>query len=122
MPKQIKHKPFGDGKYTEAAFWGFIRSALRRKSMHWPPVANAKKAARRAYKGPNKRQKWEYKCAHCHNYFKGEDIDVDHINECGTLNEKTAGEFILRLFCPSSGLQVLCKTCHHKKTHDGNRR
>ena len=51
------------GTMTESAFWSFIRSALRQKSRWWKPITQAKLQARRPYKGPNKRQKFEYLCA-----------------------------------------------------------
>lgn len=102
---------------TEAAFWSWIRSALRQKSRWWKPVAQAKMLARRAYKGPNKRQKWEYKCAECLQYFKATDINVDHINPAGTLKcYNDLPGFVERLFCEVDGLQVMCTKCHDKKT------
>jgi hypothetical protein len=115
--RQNKPKPWGDGKYTDAAFWGMIRSLLRRKSMHWEPIRNAKMKARRKYSGTNKRAKWEYECSECREWFMDKYVEVDHIEECGTLSKDTAGEFIARLFCGSDNLRVVCKTCHNKKTH-----
>ena len=50
------------GTMTESAFWSFIRSALRQKSRWWKPITECKMKARRPYKGPNKRQKFEYQC------------------------------------------------------------
>jgi hypothetical protein len=41
-------------------------------------------------------------------------IKIDHIVACGDLD----GGFLARLFCPSSGLQGLCKSCHDAKTRD----
>lgn len=38
---------------------------------------------------------------------------IDHINQVGPVSEPG---FIERLFCPSSGLQALCKKCHAEKT------
>jgi hypothetical protein len=46
------------GTMTDAAFWGFIRSALRQKSRWWKPIGEAKAKAKRSYKGPLKRQKF----------------------------------------------------------------
>jgi hypothetical protein len=40
-------------------------------------------------------------------------VFIDHIERVGDMD----GGFIQRLFCPSSGLQALCKTCHQKKTN-----
>lgn len=102
---------------TEAAFWSFVRSALRKQSMRWKPIQAIKKDNRRAYSGENKRQKWEYQCANCLSWFADKEIEVDHIVECGTLNAQSAGVFIERLFCEKEGLQLLCTACHKTKTH-----
>ena len=102
---------------TESMFWGGIRSALRQKSRWWKPIAEAKKAARRAYKGPNKRQKWEYKCAKCKKHFMDKETHVDHIIPAGTLRcSADLPGFVDRLFCEIEGFQVLCVTCHNQKT------
>ena len=102
---------------TEAAFWSWIRSALRQKSRWWKPAAEAKERAKRPYKGKNKRQKWEYKCAECKSYFKATEINVDHIIPAGTLKSfSDLPGFVERLFCEVEGLQVLCQCCHDKKT------
>ena len=53
------------GTMTESAFWGFIRSSLRQKSRWWKPIAQCKAKAKRTYKGPLKRQKFEYQCKEC---------------------------------------------------------
>lgn len=39
-------------------------------------------------------------------------LKVDHIKTVGEVD----GGFIARLFCPSKGLQGLCKKCHDLKT------
>lgn len=112
-----KEKPYNNGTMTNAGFWGMIRSTLRQKSRWWKPIAEAKKKARRKYTGKNKRQKWEYKCSHCKEWFMEKEIQVDHIVEAGSL---TCGddlkEFVEKLFCEVDGLQVLCKPCHKIKT------
>jgi 5-methylcytosine-specific restriction endonuclease McrA len=107
------------GTMTESAFWSFIRSSLRQKSRWWKPITQAKDAAKRKYKGPNKRQKWEYLCNVCNNYFPNTEINVDHIIPAGTL--RCAADlpgFVERLFCEVDNLQVLCNVCHNKKTQD----
>ena len=106
------------GTMTESMFWSFIRSALRQKSRWWKPAAAAKLAAKRPYIGPNKLQKFEYKCAECQNYFKEKEIAVDHVIECGELKcaEDLPG-FVERLFA-EEGFQVLCKGCHNIKTQE----
>ena len=105
------------GTMSEAAFWGFIRSALRQKSRWWKPVTQCKLNAKRPYKGSNKRQKFEYQCNKCKKWFPDKQINVDHVLPAGELNK--AGDlpgFVERLFCEVEGLQCLCQNCHNEKT------
>lgn len=105
------------GSMTESAFWSFIRSALRQKSRWWKPITQCKMKARRPYKGPNKRQRFEYQCNECKNYFPDKKINVDHIIPAGSLQcANDLPGFVERLFCEIDNLQVLCSTCHDKKT------
>lgn len=106
-----------NGTMTEAAFWAFIRSALRNKSRYWKPITQAKMNARRLYSGTNKRQKFEYQCNHCKKWFAEKLINVDHIDPAGALScANDVGPFIERLFCEIDNLQVLCEKCHNVKT------
>ena len=110
-------RPRNAGTMTESAFWSFIRSALRQKSRWWKPILQAKLAARRAYKGPNKRQKFEYQCATCNTWLPEKKINVDHIRPAGSLNcAADLPGFVERLFCEIDNLQVLCEKCHDVKT------
>lgn len=94
-----------------------VRSALRQKSRWWKPILATKAAARRAYKGPNKLQKWEYQCNVCKKWFKGTQVIVDHIKPVGTLTEfSDLPAFVLGLFCEVDNLQAMCSTCHDAKT------
>ena len=105
------------GTMTESAFWSFIRSALRQKSRWWKPITQCKLAAKRAYKGPFKRQKFEYQCNKCKNWFPDKKINVDHMHPAGSLNcANDLPGFVERLFVEAEGLQVLCSNCHDKKT------
>lgn len=107
------------GTMTESAFWSFIRSALRQKSRWWKPIAEAKQASKRKYKGPNKRQRWEYQCNQCKQWHSDKEINVDHIIPAGTLRcANDLPGFVERLFCEVNNLQVLCNVCHNKKTQD----
>lgn len=105
------------GSMSEAAFWSFIRSALRQKSRWWKPISVCKLNARRDYKGPSKRQKYEYQCKKCKVWTTEKNINVDHIHPVGTL--KCADDlpfFVENLFCETNNLQVLCSDCHNAKT------
>ena len=106
-----------DGTMSEAAFWSFIRSALRQKSRWWKPISICKLNARRDYTGPGKRQKYEYQCKKCKKWHPEKQINVDHIIPAGSLNcAQDLPLFVERLFCEQDNLQVLCTTCHDKKT------
>lgn len=117
IPRAKNPKVRNAGTMTESAFWSFIRSALRQKSRWWKPITECKMKARRAYKGPSKRQKFEYQCNSCKAWFPEKQINVDHIKPAGSLNckEDLAG-FVERLFCEQDNLQVLCESCHDVKT------
>ena len=105
------------GSMSEAAFWSFIRSALRQKSRWWKPISVCKLNARRDYKGPSKRQKYEYQCKKCKVWTTEKNINVDHIIGAGALNcAQDLPGFVERLFCEQENLQVLCVTCHDAKT------
>lgn len=107
------------GTMTESQFWSFIRSSLRNRSRWWKPITQCKMKSRRSYKGTNKRQKFEYQCKQCTNWFAEKNINVDHIVPVGTLRcaDDLPG-FVERLFCEADNLQVLCSKCHDKKTAD----
>ena len=100
--------------WTEASFWSFIRSGLRRMSGRWPPLVRlALVAARRPYVGTNKLQKWVYQCRQCQQWFKRTQVEVDHIEPCGQLKSfADMSGFAERLFCECAGLRVVCNNCH----------
>jgi 5-methylcytosine-specific restriction endonuclease McrA len=110
-------KTRNSGTMTESAFWSFIRSGLRQKSRWWKPITECKAKAKRAYKGPLKRQKFEYQCNQCKKWFPEKQINVDHIIPAGTLTcSADLPGFVERLFCEVDNLQVLCTKCHDSKT------
>ena len=112
-------KTRNNGTLTESAFWSFIRSGLRQKSRWWKPITQCKLNAKRAYKGVNKRQKFEYQCNDCKKWFAEKNINVDHIQPAGSLNcANDLPGFVERLFCEVDNLQVLCSGCHNVKTQN----
>ena len=113
MPKKPTHKPRNAGTMTEAAFFGMLRSHLRRLSIRWKPMQLAKQKARVKYAGENKRRKWSYECAECKGLFPDTEIAVDHIIPCGSLKSfEDLGGFAERMFCEVDCLQILCNECH----------
>ena len=104
--------------------YALIRSALRRVWLRYPERSKCLLGARRAYKGVNKRQLWEFNCAECGKWCKATDVCVDHIVPCGTfLKVEHWATFGPNLFCDASKLQVLCKEpCHKAKTAEERRK
>ncbi len=107
-----------NGTMTESAYLAWIRSCLRAKSLRWPPRNTALELARRPYSGPNKRQKWEFQCAICLEWFKKDDVVVDHYpEEAGSiLSVEDIGPFAERLYCEVGNLRVLCEFDHRVHT------
>lgn len=110
-------KTRNSGTMTESMFLSFIRSALRQKSRWWKPVSECKQNAKRVYVGSNKRQKFEYQCNQCKNWFPDKEINVDHIIPAGSLkNLNDLPQFVEQLFVEVDKLQCLCVNCHYIKT------
>jgi len=115
--RKLVEKSRNGGTWSEAKYWGAIRSMLRRGFRYWKPIADTKNKARRAYSGGG-RQKWEYQCKHCEEWFKGVEVEVDHITPCGSLKcAEDLAPFVERL-TTESGFQLLCKPCHQIKTNE----
>ena len=101
---------------TEAMFFQWLRSKLRRASMYWKPISQARKDAQVPYKGPNKRRKYSYVCADCRKEFAATSIKVHHKIDAGGLNSfSDLAGFAERLFVEKDGLVVLCLKCHNKR-------
>jgi 5-methylcytosine-specific restriction endonuclease McrA len=95
-----------------------IRKMLYRKMFSYDPRRQDKfEEIKRAYKGPNKKQLWEYQCESCYEWFKKTDLEIDHIIPAGyyTTPEEEGG-FRERLL--NGCLQRLCKPCHKLKTRE----
>ena len=116
MGRKVERTHAG-GTWTKARYWQFIRSALRQAWNKYPVKFQVLTEARRAYKGQDKRVKWEYQCNSCKGWFKTKEVSVDHIIPAGSLKDfSDLPSFVSKLFCENDNLQVLCKGCHDKKT------
>lgn len=131
----IIHPVYG---ITEAAFFGKIRSMLRKEWRNSKPYRDALKRAKKPYLGPGRR-KFVIECEQCSDqYFLQERIDVesakkdklknvlayqiDHKEDAGSLKSfADLSGFAERLFCSIDGLQVWCYHCHKKKTYRGKK-
>ena len=133
-PKKAKRLPIEkDGKFytvrgvelsrndhtmTEAQFWAFILSALRKATKFWKPKLRKLHEGRRPSQSDNKRLKWENSCELCLSWVPESQIEIDHINPCLGINgiDKVCG-WIERAFVEIEGFQRLCKDCHQLKTN-----
>lgn len=101
----------------------FLKRVLRRASGKWGPIRKTKQKARRAYKGRNRRIKFEYQCNHCKLYFQNKHVQVDHIIPVGGFHsDADMIGYVERLLCNENGLQVLCVKCHQQKTISDRKR
>ena len=120
-----KKRPIADPcpsypSWSMARYRSFVRSAMRRAWLRWPPKYEALNLAKRKYEGPNARQKFEYQCAHCRAWFMGKEVSVDHIIPWGSLEGLSVDEAWNKLLVPVDQLQVLCNKCHKTKTKQEN--
>lgn len=106
------------GTMTEAAFWGMLRSGLRRTFRYWKPAAAVLAAAKQPFHGP-RGQRFAYLCAGCGKLHKRTNVNIDHVEPCGALTSYAhLPEFVARLTAEGAeSYQVLCKSCHGAKTH-----
>lgn len=112
-------KPRNAGTMTESAYFSKIRSVLRNGFRYWKPMQLTLDAASRPSQSDNKRLKKEYKCAHCKKWFPRKGVEIDHVEECGSLkNYDDIVPFLKRLTKEKlTDYQILCKPCHLAKTN-----
>lgn len=84
----------------------YVKAALRRTWGKSRQRQSALRSAKVAY--------GQYKCAKCGQTHRRKHIQVDHKNPVGRFTNFDT--YIEKLFCDSSGLQVLCAACHKVKT------
>jgi len=107
------------GTWTESEYFSKIRSALRNAFRYFKPITNALERASRPSQSENKRLKKEYQCAQCKKWFPRKEVEVDHIEECGSLSGyEDIVPFIIKLTREENeAYQILCKDkCHKEKT------
>ena len=119
--------------WTQAKFFGFLRSGMREKFNRWPPkyevIKNASSVQllkdddgnRVVYKTGKKAGEFKtvkmYRCNGCGKSFRQKEVQVDHVLPAGTLKSfEDLGKFAKNLFVGTGQLQVMCKPCHEVKT------
>ena len=84
--------------------------------MKWPPKFEALRRAQRPSQSDNKKLKWEYQCAHCLTWNRGDNVSVDHITPWGDPWGMSFQDACRALLVSVDELQVLCDPCHTAKT------
>lgn len=114
-------KTRNSNQWTEARFRSFIRSQLRAATMRWGPISDCLSNARKS--------RGFYLCAGCReevpasikiNGRRVKNVHVDHILPIidPDVGFTSYDDLIERMFCEADNLQVLCTSCHDKKTDD----
>lgn len=116
----IISKLHNGGKWTEAKFHSFVKSALRGASRRWPPkyeTLNASLVGVRTNIRTGRKAK-HFTCARCAGEFVACDVQVDHIKPIidPEVGFTSWDDVVNKMFCEKENLQVLCKDCHKKKT------
>lgn len=107
-------------EWTKGRLRSFITSTLRAGFRKFPDKYKALNKAKRGKKlnKATNRLAEHYLCNSCKQEFVLKNINVDHINpvvdpKVGFIDWNT---FIDRLFCGVENLQILCSSCHDRKT------
>lgn len=93
-----------------------MRSAFRLAWTKWPPKYEALRRVQRPSQSLNKKLKWEYLCAHCQQWQRGDKVSVDHIVPWGDPWAMSFVDACRALLVSVDELQVLCDPCHDIKT------
>lgn len=108
--------------WTEGRIRAFIVSVLRAGARRWPPKFETLAAAFIGKKLNEKtgRECKHYECNSCKGHFPSKEVQVDHIIPVvdPATGFTTWDDFINRLYCGRDNLQVLCLTCHKKKSKE----
>ncbi len=114
-----KTKPTG---WTDGRLQGFIIGVIRAGHRRWPikhEVKNEAKLGKKINPASGRLAEF-YLCAGCGKEYTNKDVEVDHITpvvdpSVGFVDWNT---YISRMFSPKSNYQVLCTTCHNKKSNE----
>lgn len=110
---------FNGGRWTQARYNSFIKSALRSASQRWPPryeTLNDACVGQRINPASGRLAKF-YTCNGCKQIFPAKDVEVNHkIPVVPTEGFDNWDSVIKRMYCEKEGLEALCKPCHKATT------
>lgn len=108
--------------WTDARYRSFVISALRGAFRRFPNkflVLKNAATGKKINKATGK-EAMHYKCKKCRKQYTQKDVQVDHVSPIvdPLVGFTTWDDYIERLYCDTTNLQVLCKTCHTAKSKD----
>lgn len=99
---------------TEAKFWNWLSSQLRKTWRDHPTRLDFIKA-KRFVKFVGNRPIFHLECNHCHKAFPLKAIEINHLVKCGNIKEDG---YALRLYDVGfDEMEALCKPCHAVVTY-----
>jgi len=110
---------------NESQYLTWIRGQLRQIWSDWP-LKNEFKDSMCVDVTPEMRDKYHLhkqtkkaaQCVFCKQWFAKSHLQVDHIADAGSIkNQSSVGEFLSRLLCSKSNMQLTCPPCHKIKSH-----
>lgn len=111
-------------EWDDRRFFNWVMKLLRRGGATFP---NRDKAFKAAYAGKfrnvrTRRMAMHYFCACCGEIFPKHECQADHIEPVVPITGWVSwDDTIARLFIPTEGYQILCKSCHHIKSGEENK-
>ena len=105
--------------WTPARRHSFIVSVLRTGTRRWPAkyLALEKAKTEKKINVRSGRMAQHYLCAVCKEEYSSTGVQVDHITPVvGEEGFTTWDSYITNMFCDATNFQVLCITCHTKKS------
>lgn len=116
----VKKSTKTTSSWTDGRLKAFITSTLRGGFRKYPPKYEVLKAALWGKKLNSKtgRQCIHYTCNECKREYPAKEVNVDHVLPVVDphIGFVSWDIFIERLFCEKNNLQILCSSCHTKKT------
>lgn len=109
---------------TEALYWAWMRSLLRKGWSKSPVKLEFIKQSRKRIVNARGKDVWGGECALCHKDFPAKEMNVDHIEDAGRLASiDDISPFVQRLLmCPISNMQYVCIPCHKIKSHSDKKK
>lgn len=107
-----------DGRSSEAAMVKIVRGAIRQSWMKSPTKLAYLHSKIEPDMDDTNRRKWKVRCECCQNYFKMDEIEIDHKhgNHSFTKPEDFLNYFEKILMVSFDDLSALCRECHATKT------